>query len=93
MHTVGGEMQYLTKTLASDWVKTFRGGKYKEEEENVCSVMQEAVGKINSPLFVHQGGNQGCVIKEAELAVADLAVFHLPNCTQDLQPAPGPCPE
>ena len=41
-------MQYLTKTLASDWVETVRGGKSKEEEEkaDVCPVIQKAVAKL-----------------------------------------------
>ena len=87
MHTAG-EMQYLIKTLIE-----LRCLGAENTENDVCSVMQESVRRINSLLFADQRGNQGRVIKEAELAVADLAVFHLANCTQDLQPDNGPCPE
>ena len=62
-------MQYLTKTLASDWVETFRGGKSKEEEEkaDVCPVIQKAVAKLIPHCLPIRGatsarGNQGCVI-------------------------------
>ena len=53
MHTTtpGGEMKYLTKTLASDWVKRRFKAENTKKKVDVCSVMQEAVGKINSPLF------------------------------------------
>ena len=55
MHPVDGERDAIfdQNTRVRLGSKTVRGGKSKEEEEkaDVCSVIQEAVRKINSPLF------------------------------------------